>query len=328
MNNRQSRLLLSVGVVIACVAFAKAQDMPVTLGPPSFPGRQVAVMQSQESGVVVRSGSRQDMGFQFVAAEPAVSNQVVKGAPYSLEATVETDQTLADGNRIVHHQVVRVYRDSEGRTRREETLAAIGPWAASGTPRTLVMIQDPVSGATYSLNPEDKIATKLPRGLPGQVTAFAGPHAGGGAIALSAIPDGPKPLAGVVTGFATTEGGAGAVLVEEGAASPMVKFDDNSESLGKETIAGVSADGVRVTTTIPAEAMGNERAIEITRERWYSSDLQIVLRSKQSDPRFGISSYEVTKLDRSNPAHSLFEVPRDYQIRKAHEPLPPPPAPR
>jgi len=328
MKNKQSRLLLSIGVVVACIALAKAQDMPVTLAAPPFARGRVAVMQSQESGVVVRSGGRQDMGFQFVAAEPTVSNQVVKGAPYSLEATVETDQTLADGNRIVHHQVVRVYRDSEGRTRREETLAAIGPWAASGTPPTLVMIQDPVSGATYSLNPEDKIATKLPKGLPGQVPAFAGPPPGGGTIALSAIPDGPKPLAGVVTGFATTDGGAGAVLVQEGAASPMVKFDDNSESLGKETIAGVSADGVRVTTTIPAEAMGNERAIEITRERWYSPDLQIVLRSKQSDPRFGVSTYEVTKLDRSNPAHSLFEVPRDYQIRKAPEPLPPPPLPR
>src|SRR5215472_2916464 len=182
MKNKQSRLLLSIGVVVACIALAKAQDMPVTLAAPPFARGRVAVMQSQESGVVVRSGGRQDMGFQFVAAEPAVSNQVVKGAPYSLEASVETDQALADGNRIVHHQVVRVYRDSEGRTRREETLAAIGPWAASGTPRTLVMIQDPVSGATYSLNPEDKIATKLPRGLPGQVTAFAGPHAGGGTI--------------------------------------------------------------------------------------------------------------------------------------------------
>ena len=115
-------------------------------------------------------------------------------------------------------------------------------------------------------------------------------------------------------------------MVQEGVGSAGRQPDENSESLGKETIAGVSAEGVRTTMTIPAEAMGNERPIEITRERWFSPDLQIVLRSKQSDPRFGVTTYEVTKLDRASPAHSLFQVPHDYQIRKAPEP-PQPPAP-
>jgi hypothetical protein len=324
MNNRQSRSPLSIGVAIACLAFAKAQDMPVTLAAPPFPGRQVAVMQSQESEVVVRSGVRQEMGFQFVAAEPAVSNQWVKGAPYSLEATVETDQTLADGNRIVHHQIVRVYRDSEGRTRREETLAAIGPWAASGTPPTVVTIQDPVSGTSYSLDPQSKIATRLPKGLPGPVALAMGTHMDGPALSVSAPPEGLK-SAGPVTAF---NSGAGVVMVQDGVASSMAKPDQNSESLGKDVIAGISAEGTRLTTTIPAEAMGNERPIEITRERWYSPDLQIVLRSKQSDPRFGVTTYEVTTLNRSNPAHSLFEVPPDYQIRKAPEPPLPPLPPK
>jgi len=323
MNNRQSGSLLSVGVVIACSAFATAQDMRVTLAAPPFPGGQVAVMQSQESGAVVRSGGRQEMGFQFVAAEPAVSNQLVKGAPYSLEATVETNQTLADGNRIVHHQIVRVYRDSEGRTRREETLAAIGPWAASGTPPTIVTIQDPVSGSSYSLDPQNKVATRLPKGLPGPVTIATGTHFDGPALSVSVPPEGSK-SAGPVTAF---NSGAGVFVVQGGVASSMAKPDENSESLGKDVIAGISAEGTRMTSTIPAEAMGNERPIEITRERWYSPDLQIVLRSKQSDPRFGVTTYEVTKLDRSNPAHSLFEVPHDYQIRKAPEPPPLPPLP-
>jgi hypothetical protein len=265
------------------------------------------------------------MGFQFVAAEPAVSNQVVKGAPYSIEATVETEQTLADGNRIVHHQVVHVYRDSEGRTRREETLAAIGPWAASGTPPTVVTIQDPVSGSSYSLDPQNKIATKLPKSLPGQVKVGTGAHVAVSAVSISA-PAKESQSAGPVTAF---NSGDGVVMVQDGVAQSMAKPDENEESLGKDVIAGISAEGTRLTATIPAEAMGNERPIEITRDRWYSPDLQIVLRSKQSDPRFGVTTYEVTKLDRSNPAHSLFEVPRDYQIRKAPEPpFPPPPPPR
>lgn len=322
MNSRQSHLLLSTGVVIACACLAQAQDMPITLGAPPLPPRQVAVMQSQESGVVVRTGAGKEMGFQFVAAEPAISNQVVKGAPYSLEATVETEQTLADGNRIVHHQIAHVYRDSEGRTRREETLAAIGPWAASGTPPTVVTIQDPVSGTIYSLDPQNKIAIRLPKGLPGQVALATGTRVAGPALSISDLPEGSR-SAGRVTAF---NSGAGVVMVQDGVAVPMAKPDESSESLGKDVVAGIAAEGTRLTTTIPAQAMGNERAIEITRERWYSPDLQIVLRSKQSDPRFGVTTYEVTKLDRSNPAHSLFEVPRDYQIRKAPEP-PLPPAP-
>jgi hypothetical protein len=68
--------------------------------------------------------------------------------------------------------------------------------------------------------------------------------------------------------------------------------------------------------TIPANAMGNERPIEIVRERWYAPDLQIVLRSTQVDPRFGETTYEVTKVDRGEPAASLFEVPSGYRLSK------------
>jgi hypothetical protein len=307
MNNRLAYIIFCS--VIGCASLGRAQDLPIQISAPPF--------QTQQPAVTIMHGSGgKEMGFQFVSAEPALSTSAVKGAPYSLEATVDTEQTLADGNRIVHHQVVRVYRDADGRTRREETLAALGPWAASGTPPTIVTINDPVSGATYSLDPQNKIATKLPAGLPAKLRTF-GPHGGEGAIAISASP---KPIGGVAA-FDGAEGGeGGVVVVQNGMAAPTEKWEDASESLGKQTIAGVSADGTRLSTTIPAEAMGNERPIEITRERWFSPELQIILRSKQSDPRFGVTNYEVTKLDRTNPAHSLFEVPRDYQIRNAPEP--------
>ena len=304
--------ILSSVLVIAWVQSAYAQNTPVFTPPPVQSQQRTGVSgvaQPQEPGFVVH-GVGGDMGFQFVGAEPTVSGQVVKGAPYALEATVETEQTLADGNRIGHHQVVRVYRDSEGRTRREETLAALGPWAASGTPPTVVTIQDPISGVTYSLDPQNKIAIKLPTGSADKITTSRGIHTNETGIAISGSPDGPQTIMGV----------GGMVMVQEGMASAVVRPDETSESLGKETIAGVSAEGVRLTTTIPAEAMGNERPIEITRERWFSPALQIVLRSKQSDPRFGVTTYEVTNLDRTNPAHSLFQIPRDYQIRKAPEP--------
>ena len=58
--------------------------------------------------------------FGELRAKMAVEAKVTTGAPYSAEAVSETAQVLADGNRINRKAVTRIYRDSEGRTRREE----------------------------------------------------------------------------------------------------------------------------------------------------------------------------------------------------------------
>ena len=55
-----------------------------------------------------------------VRARIAVEAKITTGAPYSAEAVTEANQLLADGNRINRKTVSRVYRDGEGRTRREE----------------------------------------------------------------------------------------------------------------------------------------------------------------------------------------------------------------
>ena len=294
---------LVAAFLLGNLASGRAQTTPVN--PPMLPPPPGAVM--------MRTGG-EIHGFQFVGGETSLSTQVVKGAPYSLEATIETAQTLADGNHIVHRQTVHLYRDSKGRTRREEILAAIGPWAASGTPPTTITIQDPASGVSYFLDPQLKIANKLPALPAGKNVIFS--HVVGGGPATNVSSPGPgeggfitsgEEGPPVVFGFHAEPGGQVPVSSEE-------KPEEKSESLGKESIVGIAADGTRTTTTIPANTIGNERAIDIVRERWYSPDLQIVLRSKQEDPRFGETTYEVTKLDRSEPSSSLFEVPADYKI--------------
>src|SRR5207249_9818645 len=85
--------------------------------------------------------------------------------------------------------------------------------------------------------------------------------------------------------------------------------DLKTESLGTQTINSVTAQGTRYTRTIPAGQIGNEQPIIIVSERWYSPDLQIVVMSKRSDPRFGETTYQLTNLQRSEPAASLFQVP-------------------
>src|SRR3954454_17705215 len=88
---------------------------------------------------------------QFVMAERVPLEKSVKGAPYSAEIVTETNQTLADGNRIARRTTGRVYRDSEGRIRREED-------RQNGT--VAVSIVDGVAGVSYRLEPETRIAWK------------------------------------------------------------------------------------------------------------------------------------------------------------------------
>ena len=78
----------------------------------------------------------------------AIRGMTVKGAPYSGEEVNETSQVLADGTRIHREIRTTVYRDSEGRTRRE-------------TPESIT-ITDPVANVTYFLNSKTTTGQKLP----------------------------------------------------------------------------------------------------------------------------------------------------------------------
>src|SRR5213594_2790093 len=106
-------------------------------------------------GVIHAQEPKIATAFNFVKAP--LESKTIKGAPYSAEFVNDFVQTLADGNRIVHHSTGRVYRDSEGRVRREED-------RPSGSPA--ISITDPVAGFWYSLNSETHVAMKTP--------AFAG----------------------------------------------------------------------------------------------------------------------------------------------------------
>src|SRR5271167_137946 len=207
--------------------------------------------------------------------------KVVKGAPFSATATSETTETLTDGTVIHRTAQLSLYRDSQGRSRRELTASGFGPLAASGAPKTLVMISDPVAGAHYMLDSTEKVAHK------------------------EAIRSGPGP-SGDADGFRAK---MQAREASEEAAGLLKK-----ESLGTQVINGVSAEGTRVTKTIPAGTIGNDRAIQIVSERWYSPELQIVVKSTHSDPQSGTTTYQVTNIQKSEPAAALFAVPADYTV--------------
>ncbi len=235
-------------------------------------------------------------GARFLGAEAGMGGRVVKGAPVSADIITETTQTLPDGNRIHQTNTVRFYRDSEGRTRRETSLNALGQLGVASNMPQVTFINDPVAGANYALNANDRTANRsswTPRGP------------GGGRGNMQNRPPRPGPNAAGGPGFGP-RGGFG----RGGANNPNTKV----ESLGRQTIEGVAADGTRTTMTIPAGQIGNDAPIQIVHERWYSPDLQMVVLEKQSDPRRGDTITRFTNVNRSEPSRTLFEVPADYKV--------------
>src|SRR5215207_1501206 len=90
-------------------------------------------------------------------ARVALETRVTRGKPYSGDAVTEFVQVLGDGNRIVRKTTAKLYRDSEGRTRRE-TLTENG----SATEVNSVVITDPVTGSSLILDAGTRTAIKAP----------------------------------------------------------------------------------------------------------------------------------------------------------------------
>ena len=88
------------------------------------------------------------------------------------------------------------------------------------------------------------------------------------------------------------------------------------DSLAAQMVNGALAQGTRTTETIPAGKIGNDRPISVVNERWYSNDLQMLVKSTSSDPRFGDTTYQLTGIVQASPDASLFQLPADYTIRK------------
>ena len=248
----------------------------------------------------------QKLGDRVTTAYVAIGDgKPVTGAPYSATAITETTQVLADGNRIVNKTESQLARDSQGRTRRQETMSNIGP-LATNAPK-MAFINDPVEKVSYVLDLTDKTAHVM--------KAPAGVHS---------LAD----QQGV--GKGTGHGEPGTVTVQKkiviGGGNPGVEervwvntsgepSETKTESLGAQTIEGVPATGTRTTRTIPAGEIGNERPLEITSEVWTSTDLQMVVLSKRNDPRIGETVYKLTNIQRAEPDPSLFQVPSGFTTR-------------
>jgi hypothetical protein len=237
-----------------------------------------------------------------------VMGKQVTGSPYSADEVRETTQVLADGTHIHNQNTTTVYRDGEGRIRRE-------------TPNN-IEIFDPVAGVSYTLNPKTQTGRKMPVNLRVPSAAYTikpdTMRQGQVGFAFSTSADGPQPvvLSDTIQAAKKTLDEQQAVAYKVGVAAGRLaqQKSGNREDLGQQVIEGVVSQGTRTTMTIDANTIGNDRPIQVINESWFSPDLQMTVMTKHTDPRTGEEVFRVTNIRRGEPGIGLFQPPAGYQI--------------
>jgi hypothetical protein len=208
---------------------------------------------------------------------------IVRGAPFSADASTSVTQLLGDGTRINRTVTAKLFRDGDGRVRREQTILGLAAVDPSDESQRIITILDPVAGVTYVLDPRTHRARRTPLALrerrpeappppplPGEQPRRVGER-------LETLPNPPQPL-------------------------------------GTKQIEGLDVVGTRRTETIPAGRIGNDRAFDIVDERWESPALKLLVQSQHHDPRTGDVEYRLTNISRADQPYDLFAVPADYTI--------------
>jgi len=100
---------------------------------------------------------------------------------------------------------------------------------------------------------------------------------------------------------------------------PVGPFNNGKEYLARTPLGSQSQQDLRVTgtvetVTIQAGTFGNDQTMTLTREFWYSPDLQINLSVVRKDPRTGTQEIRVTLNSRSDPDPAALKIPAGYRV--------------
>lgn len=248
---------------------------------------------------------------------PANHGEPVKGAPYSAEAITE----FASGGTTTLRTITRIYRDSEGRERREESLDTQTTQNPAAQRPPTISIFNPVDGSNYTLNVLQHTAVRMP--LPGAQRSGASFAGGGGPGIQPTITFTPAP------GPAGDGAQSPQVVIQQGnhlevtgpslspGPPPLPKQPEGRrvETLEPKIIEGLRAEGVRIIEPVPVNS-GGRQAGEIVTETWTSPELKITLLNQRTDPRGGDMSYRLTQISRSEPDAKLFQIPEGYTVQE------------
>jgi hypothetical protein len=206
--------------------------------------------------------------FEFGGLKGGFGGKLVTGKPVQATFTITRTETLP-GNTITNTTTGTFARDSDGSTSRDVKFAAIGPWASSGKSREFVYIRNVTKGTQYVVD--------VAKGT------------------YEAFPIGEQNSDRQKRRENRTDSGDETVTD-----NPNAMYTD---PVTKTVYSNV--DDRKVTRTIPAGAIGNEFAIVITSERWYSPALDLLLEDIHTDPRFGTTTYQLSNIGQA-PGTSLF----------------------
>jgi hypothetical protein len=201
-------------------------------------------------------------------------------APYSAKETTVKVQTLTDGTTATETFVELVWRDAEGRTRREMIRHT-----DAGAEYRSVIITDPVGGIYLKWTVGNESAGRVTHiwpTMPAQ-RRTAPPPSG--------------------------------LQEPQGAVSPGPTPNFQRETLPAQEINGIYSEGTRTIRTIHLNEASRNRVIQVMNELWLSPELKIIVRHIHDDPRTGRSTTNVTDVVRGDPDSGLFEPPEGYVLR-------------
>ena len=201
------------------------------------------------------------------------------GAPYSGKETTVKTQTLTDGSKTTTTSVEYIWRDAEGRTRRD-----LIRHDDSGEQFRDVIITDPVGGVYLKWVEGNPSASQV-------VSVWPVTRAQRMTAPTSSAPPTPSNPSAM-------------------ASTPNYR----REALTPQYMNGVYSEGTRSTQTIHLEGESSNRVIEVTNELWISPDLRIIVRHLHDDPRSGRVITDVTDVVRGDSEPTLFQPPAGYDV--------------
>ncbi len=205
----------------------------------------------------------------------------VANKPFSGVETRHTTQVLGDGTHVDRSDSSNFFRDAAGRMRSESP--------------ERVLIYDAVAKVIYDLDPKHKTYTR---------------HADEATRVSIAVVNGDT----YVRSQSGNNISPAPSHVDLGLPARVARgAQTTTEDLAPQVLNGTPVKGSRTTATIPAGTFGNDREVKIVNERWYSDDLQVLVKSTNNDPRFGITTYELNNIVPGPPNPALFQVPGDYR---------------
>jgi len=213
--------------------------------------------------------------------------------PFVADSVTEFIQTASDGSHVRRTATAVVARDSLGRARYPLNLSPV----ITGEPRTLTIIRDPVAGVTYTIDSKELVARR--ENIRPQ--ALAADTRGASANAVSVATNiARQSLMSALNAQSNYAVAVGTRLIPT--------------SLPDRTVEGLAVSGARMSATVSAGQIGNDKALTFTAEVWYSGDLRIVIVSTVSDPIAGDTTFRIANLRRSEPDANLFEIPSGYRV--------------